>query len=166
MSTSPVFLCASVRTPIGNYGGSLKDIRAPELGSVALRESLRRAGVAGSDIDTVILGQVVQAGSKMNPARQAAVLAGIPVDVPAMTVNRVCGSGAQAAGHFDAEIVPVEIPGRKGATVFAGDEHSSGTRIARRYHQCTRRRSRMAIPSAPPAPSSQHDCCTPCTATR
>ncbi|CAM3584045.1 Acetyl-CoA C-acyltransferase [Bordetella sputigena] len=221
MNKSPIFLCAPVRTAIGTYGGTLKDIRAVDLGATALRESLRRAGVQGDDIDAVILGQVVQAGSKMNPARQAAIGAGVPVNVPAMTVNRVCGSGAQAiasaaqevllghaqvvlaggmenmdqspylakharwgyrmgdgalvdsmlhdglndafcdqhsgwvtedlvtryaltreaqdqwalrsqtrfaaaqaAGHFDAEIVPVEIPGRKGVTVFEKDEHN------------------------------------------
>jgi len=221
MSESNVVLCAAVRTAIGTYGGTLKEIPAPELGAAAIRGSLERAGLKGSEIDTVAMGQVVQAGAKMNPARQAAIKAGIPVSVPAMTVNRVCGSGAQAiataaqevmlgfvksavaggmenmdqspyllaggrwgyrmgdaqiydsmlrdglndafsdqhsgwvtedlvskfqipreaqdlwayrsqkrfgeaqaSGRFDAEIVPIEMPGRKGPTVFAKDEHN------------------------------------------
>ncbi len=219
--SSNVVLCAPVRTPIGAYGGTLKDVSAPALGAIAVRETLARAGVGGDAIDSVVLGQVVQAGAKMNPARQAAIGAGIPDSVPAMTVNRVCGSGAQAiasaaqeimlglaqavvaggmenmdqapylvekgrwgyrmgdgklvdamlhdglndafvnqhsgwvtedlvaqfrisreaqdawairsqhnfsaaqtAGQFDAEIVPVEIPGRKGPTIFAKDEQN------------------------------------------
>ncbi|MCL4765482.1 MAG: acetyl-CoA C-acetyltransferase [Hyphomicrobiaceae bacterium] len=221
MSESNVVLCAAVRTAIGTYRGTLKEIPAPELGATAIRGSLERAGLKGSDIGTVVMGQVVQAGAKMNPARQAAIKAGIPVEVPAMTVNRVCGSGAQAiataaqevmlgfvkstvaggmenmdqspylmaagrwgyrmgdaqiydsmlrdglndafcnqhsgwvtedlvskfqisretqdhwayrsqkrfaeaqaSGRFDTELVPIEVPGRKGPTVFARDEHN------------------------------------------
>lgn len=96
MSSSNIVLCAPVRTAIGTYGGSLKDVPAPELGSEVIKATLARANVDGSAIDAVVLGQVVQAGSKMNPARQAAIKAGVPVGVPAMTINRVCGSGAQA----------------------------------------------------------------------
>ena len=96
MSQSTVVLCAAVRTPVGTYNGALKDVPAPHLGAVAIGESLSRAKIDRSAIDTVVMGQVVQAGAKMNPARQAAVEAGLPVAVPAMTVNRVCGSGAQA----------------------------------------------------------------------
>jgi len=221
MKTSNVVLCAPVRTPIGTYGGSLKSVPATALGATAIRESLVRAGLAPDKVQTVVMGQVLQAGARMNPARQAAIHGGLPIGVPAMTVNRVCGSGAQAiataaqeiwlglidcavaggmenmdqapyleldgrwghqmgpatlqdamlydglndafsgehsgwhtedlvarfgisreaqdrwaqrtqsrfaaaqaAGHFDAEIVPVEVPGRKGATVFARDEHN------------------------------------------
>lgn len=91
---SPIFLCAPVRTAIGAYGGTLKDMAAPALGSIVVRETMARAGVGGDTIDTIVLGQVVQAGARMNPARQAAIDAGIPDTVPAMTVNRVCGSGA------------------------------------------------------------------------
>lgn len=96
MSLGNVVLCAATRTAIGTYSGSLKDTSAPDLGSVAIRECLARAGAEGAAINGVILGQVVQAGAKMNPARQAAIKAGIPADIPAMTINRVCGSGAQA----------------------------------------------------------------------
>ncbi|AHE52306.1 MULTISPECIES: acetyl-CoA C-acetyltransferase [Sphingomonadaceae] len=103
--TSPVFLCAPVRTAIGAYGGTLKDITAPSLGSVAIAETLKRAGVGASTIDAAVMGQVVQAGAKMNPARQAAIAAGLPDSVPALTVNRVCGSGAQAIASAAQEIM-------------------------------------------------------------
>ena len=96
MAKSNIVLCAPVRTAIGTYGGSLKAVPASDLGGVAIRETLLRAKLAGANVDTVVLGQVVQAGAKMNPARQAMRNAGMPVEVPAMTVNRVCGSGAQA----------------------------------------------------------------------
>lgn len=221
MASANVVLCSAVRTAIGTYGGSLKELPAPTLGATAVRATIEHAKLKASDIDTVVMGQVVQAGAKMNPARQAAIKAGIPIDVPAMTVNRVCGSGAQAiataaqevmlgfiksavaggmenmdqspylmsggrwgyrmgdaeiydsmlrdglndafcdqhsgwvtedlvskfqitreaqdrwayrsqtrfgkaqeAGKFDAEIVPVEVPSRKGPSVFAKDEHN------------------------------------------
>ncbi|GLI98205.1 acetyl-CoA C-acyltransferase [Sphingobium sp. BS19] len=103
--TKNVVLCAPVRTAIGSYGGSLKDMAAPRLGTIAIAETLKRAGVTGDAIDTVVMGQVVQAGAKMNPARQAAIGGGIPDTVPAMTVNRVCGSGAQAIATAAQEIM-------------------------------------------------------------
>jgi acetyl-CoA C-acetyltransferase len=103
--TTNVVLCAPVRTAIGSYGGSLKDMAAPRLGSIAIAETLKRAGVTGDAIDTVVMGQVVQAGAKMNPARQAAIGGGIPDTVPAMTVNRVCGSGAQAIATAAQEVM-------------------------------------------------------------
>jgi len=96
MSTRQVVLCNPVRTAIGTYGGSLKTVPAPRLGAVVIRETLRRAGVDGAAVGAVVMGQVIQAGAGMNPARQAAIGAGLPVEVPAMTINRVCGSGAQA----------------------------------------------------------------------
>lgn len=105
MSPSNVVLCAPVRSAIGTYGGTLKAMPAPELGAAALRATLERAGLQGSDIETVVMGQVVQAGSKMNPARQAMIGAGIPVGVPALTVNRVCGSGAQAIASAAQEVM-------------------------------------------------------------
>lgn len=91
-----IYLCAPVRTAIGTYGGSLKAIAASQLGATAVRATLERAKLALDLVDAVILGQVVQAGSGMNPARQASIAAGLPVAVPAMTVNRVCGSGLQS----------------------------------------------------------------------
>lgn len=96
MSSRQVVLCQPVRTAIGTYGGSLKSTPAVELGATVIRGVLHRAKLDPAKLNAVVLGNVVQAGNRMNPARQAAVLGGIPVDVPAMTVNRVCGSGAQA----------------------------------------------------------------------
>ena len=225
--TKEVVICAPTRTPIGTYAGSLKDMPATDLGAIAVTETLKRAGLQGDQVDTVVLGNVIQAGNRMNPARQAAINGGIPVQVPALTVNRVCGSGAQALasaaqeillGHahcavaggmenmdrapylldkarwgyrmgdakmvdsmlgdglndafsgkhsgwhtedlakeykvsredqdgwaarsqqrfskaqadglFDAEIVPVEVPGRKGPTLFERDEHNRGDTTA------------------------------------
>jgi acetyl-CoA C-acetyltransferase len=221
MRNHEVVLCSPVRTAIGTYGGTLKSTPAVDLGAAVIKACLERAGMDGKQVGTVAMGNVIQAGSKMNPARQAAIGGGIPVEVPAMTVNRVCGSGAQAivstaqeiwlgqldsavaggmenmdmapyllgggrwgyrmgdaeiydsmlrdglndafsgehsgwhtedlakqfqitreqqdawavrsqhrfgaaqrAGKFDAEIVPVEVPGRKGPTRFERDEHN------------------------------------------
>src|SRR5260221_3091890 len=95
-SLRSVVLAAPVRTAIGTFGGSIKEIPAPDLGAIAIVAAIERAGVNPDEIGTVVMGNVVQAGAKMNPGRQAAMRAGLPVSVPAMTVNRVCGSGAQA----------------------------------------------------------------------
>ena len=91
-----IVICSPVRTAIGTYNGTLKDTPAVELGATTIKACLERAGVAGQDVGTVVMGDVIQPGNKMNPARQASIGGGIPVEVPAMTVNRVCGSGAQA----------------------------------------------------------------------
>ncbi|CAH1656649.1 MULTISPECIES: acetyl-CoA C-acetyltransferase [unclassified Chelatococcus] len=91
-----IILAHPVRTPIGAYNGALKTLRATTLGAIAVRETLERARLDPRDVDAVVLGNVIQAGNRMNPARQASVDGGIPVTVPAFTVNRVCGSGAQA----------------------------------------------------------------------
>jgi acetyl-CoA C-acetyltransferase len=92
-------IVSACRTPIGTFGGSLKDVSAADLGAVVIREALARGGVAPDAIDDVIMGCVLQAGAGMNVARQAAIKAGVPVSVPAETVNRVCGSGLQAVIH-------------------------------------------------------------------
>ena len=91
-----IILGHPVRTPIGAYNDTLKGVAATELGATVVRETLKRAGLSPSKIDSVVMGNVVQAGNRMNPARQASIGGGAPVEVPAMTVNRVCGSGAQA----------------------------------------------------------------------
>jgi acetyl-CoA C-acetyltransferase len=96
MTSRSVVFAEPVRTAIGTFGGSLKDVPAPALGATAIRGAVTRAGIRPDEVETVVMGNVVQAGTKMNPARQAAVHAGLPVTVPALTVNRVCGSGAQA----------------------------------------------------------------------
>lgn len=94
--TSEIVLCHPVRTAIGGFNGALRDVPATTLGATVIRAVMERAGLAKDAIDGVVMGQVVQAGSGMNPARQAAINGGLDVSVPAMTVNRVCGSGAQA----------------------------------------------------------------------
>jgi acetyl-CoA C-acetyltransferase len=96
MASPEIVLCHPVRTAIGTYGGSLKGTPATELGATAIRAVLERSKLDPAELGAVIMGNVIQAGNKMNPARQAAIGGGIPVEVPAMTVNRVCGSGAQA----------------------------------------------------------------------
>jgi acetyl-CoA C-acetyltransferase len=96
MSTRDIILSHPVRTAIGAYNGTLKSVPATELGAIVIRETVRRTGLSGADIGTIVMGNVIQAGNRMNPARQAAIGGGLPVSVPALTVNRVCGSGAQA----------------------------------------------------------------------
>jgi acetyl-CoA C-acetyltransferase len=96
MTSRSVVFAEPVRTAIGTFGGTLKEIPAPNLGAVAIGAAVARAKLRPDEVGTVVMGNVVQAGTKMNPARQAAVHAGLPVTVPALTVNRVCGSGAQA----------------------------------------------------------------------
>jgi acetyl-CoA C-acetyltransferase len=103
--TTEIFLCSPVRTAIGTYGGSLKTIPATQLGATAVRAALERSKLSPDLVDAVILGHVVQAGAGMNPARQAAIAAGLPVTTPAMTVNRVCGSGLQAVISAAQEIL-------------------------------------------------------------
>jgi acetyl-CoA C-acetyltransferase len=105
MSSRSVVIAEPVRTAIGAFGGSLKDVPAPDLGAVAIRAAVERAGLKPEEVETAAMGNVVQAGVRMNPARQAAVHAGLPVTVPAMTVNRVCGSGAQAIVSAAQEIL-------------------------------------------------------------
>jgi acetyl-CoA C-acetyltransferase len=105
--TSPrsVIFAEPVRTAIGTFGGALKEVPAPDLGAAVIKGAVARAGVKPEAVATVAMGNVIQAGVKMNPARQAAIAAGLPVSVPAMTVNRVCGSGAQAIVSVAHEIL-------------------------------------------------------------
>src|SRR5262252_9702515 len=105
-------IVAAARTAIGKFGGTLAKIPAPELGAIVITEVLKRAGVKPEQVDEVIMGQVLTAGAGQNPARQALIKAGLPVSIPAMTINVVCGSGlkavmlaAQAIDRGDAEIV-------------------------------------------------------------
>jgi acetyl-CoA C-acetyltransferase len=105
MTSRSVVFAEPVRTAIGTFGGSLKDVPAPALGATAIHAAVTRAGVRPDEVETVVMGNVVQAGTKMNPARQATVHAGLPVTTPALTVNRVCGSGAQAIVSAAQEIL-------------------------------------------------------------
>ena len=107
-----VVIVSAVRTPIGTFGGALKDVSAADLGALVIKEALNRAGVKGELVEEVIMGNVIQAGLGQNIARQATIKAGLPVEVPAMTVNKVCGSGlrtvslaAQIIKAGDADII-------------------------------------------------------------
>ena len=104
MTNRQIVLCHPVRTAIGTYGGTLKDMPASDLGAAAIRDTLKRSGLPAGRIDSLVMGNVIQAGVKMNPARQAGIAAGLPVEVPALTVNRVCGSGAQGVASAALEI--------------------------------------------------------------
>ena len=92
-------ILSACRTPIGSFGGALRDLTAVDLGAIAIREAIARAGVKPAEVGDVVMGCVLQAGAGMNVARQASIRAGVPVEVPAETVNRVCGSGLQAVVH-------------------------------------------------------------------
>jgi len=92
-------ILSACRTPIGSFGGAFKDLSAADLGAIVIREAIRRADIVPAQLGDVIMGCVLQAGAGMNVARQAAIKAGVPVEVPAETINRVCGSGLQAVVH-------------------------------------------------------------------
>lgn len=151
MSRAEIVICNPVRTAIGTYGGSLKDTPAPALGAAVIRDTLKRSGLAPEALDTVVMGNVIQAGTRMNPARQAAIGGGVPVAVPALTVNRVCGSGAQAivsaaleirAGYATVAIAggmenmdqaPYLVPGAAGATAWANSGAAAMIVAERRF---------------------------------
>lgn len=88
----------AIRTPVGKFGGSLTGFHAADLGALVIAEVMKRAGLKGEEVDEVIMGNVLQAGLGQNPSRQAAVKAGIPYEVPAMTINKVCASGLKSVG--------------------------------------------------------------------
>ena len=91
-----VVIVSAVRTPIGSYKGSLKKIRPDQLGSLVIKEALKLSKFSSDEVDEVIMGQVLTAGAGQNPARQAAINAGIPISKPAHIINQVCGSGLRA----------------------------------------------------------------------
>ncbi len=141
--TTPVLLSAT-RTPIGRYLGGLAPLQATELGAIAIRDALARAGVENAVVDEVIMGNVLQGGAGQAPARQAAMQAGLPGTVPAMTINKVCGSGlkavmlaAQAIKAGDAQCVvaggmesmsntPHYLWGMRGGVKFGNQELKDG----------------------------------------
>lgn len=102
--SNDIVIATPVRSAIGSFGGTLKDVPASALGAHVIAATLRRSGLEPGRVDSVVMGNVIQAGNGMNVARQAAVRGGLPVAVPAMTVNRVCGSGVQAVATAFAEI--------------------------------------------------------------
>lgn len=121
MMTNEVVIVSAVRTAIGAFQGSLKSVPATKLGSIVIKEALNRAGILGEQVDEVIMGNVLQAGLGQNPARQAAIQAGLPVAVSAMTINKVCGSGLKAV-HLAAQAI---IAGDADIVVAGGFENMS-----------------------------------------
>lgn len=116
-----VVIASAVRTPIGKLGGLLSSLSAVDLGVVALREAVRRAGISPDDVEEVIMGQVIQAGAGPNPARQASLKAGFPQHIPAFTVNMVCASGMKAVALGALEIAS----GQRAVVAVGGMENMS-----------------------------------------
>jgi acetyl-CoA C-acetyltransferase len=143
-ATTAVILKGGVRTPIGRFLGGLSTFSAPELGAIAVRAAVERSGIDVGDVDEVIMGNVVGAGAGQAPARQAAVHGGIPATVPAVTINKVCGSGlkavmlaAQAIRAGDARLivaggmesmsaVPFYVRGMRGGVKFGNQTMEDG----------------------------------------
>ncbi|RBW70385.1 acetyl-CoA C-acetyltransferase [Bacillus taeanensis] len=121
MSQNEVVIVSAVRTPIGAFAGSLKDISATKLGALVIKSALEKAGLSAEQVDEVIMGNVLQAGLGQNPARQASIQAGIPQEVPALTINKVCGSGLKAV-HLAAQSILV---GDSDIVVAGGMENMS-----------------------------------------
>src|SRR5919201_1501676 len=94
-------ILSTARTPVGKMGGALSSLKATELGGIAIKEALDRAGVAAEQVEHVVMGTVLQAGQGQIPSRQAQIEAGIPKEVSSETVNKVCASGIRAAGMID-----------------------------------------------------------------
>ncbi|KEF37361.1 acetyl-CoA acetyltransferase [Schinkia azotoformans MEV2011] len=106
MTLKDVVIVSAVRTGIGSFAGSLKDISAPKLGAIVIKEALKRADVQADQVDEVIMGNVLQAGLGQNPARQASIFAELPQKTAAMTINKVCGSGLKAV-HLATQAIMV-----------------------------------------------------------
>ncbi|RSD27332.1 acetyl-CoA C-acetyltransferase [Mesobacillus subterraneus] len=121
MSRTEAVIVAAVRTAIGSFNGSLKNISAPELGAAVIKDALKQAGVKPEQVDEIIMGNVLQAGLGQNPARQAAIKAGIPESASSMTINKVCGSGLKAV-HLAAQAI---IAGDAEVVVAGGMENMS-----------------------------------------
>jgi acetyl-CoA C-acetyltransferase len=153
-----VVIASAVRTAVGTFGGALRDIPAIELGKIAVQEALQRAGIKPEQVEEVILGNVLTAGQGQNPARQVLIRSGIPKEIPATTVNKVCASGlksvmmaAQALKAGDADIIvaggiesmsqaPFYVPGARwgyrmnDGTLIDGMIHDGLFDIFNRYH--------------------------------
>lgn len=117
--TTDIVIVAAVRTAVGKFGGTLAKTPAPDLGAAVVAELLRRGGLDGGQIDELIFGQVLTAGSGQNPARQTVIKAGLPQSVPAMTINAVCGSGLKAV-----MLAAQAIRDGDSETVIAGGQES------------------------------------------
>ena len=114
-----VVIVSAARTPVGSFNGALSSLPAHELGSIAIKAAIERAGIAAADVDEVIMGQVLQAGAGQGPARQASVNAGVPVESPAWSVNQLCGSGLRAVA-----LGAQQIAAGDAAIVIAGGQES------------------------------------------
>jgi len=121
LASTEVVIVSAVRTAIGSFNGSLKGVSAPELGAIAIKGALEKAGLKPEQVDEVILGNVLQAGLGQNPARQAAIKAGLPETVSAMTINKVCGSGLKAV-HLATQAI---LTGDAEVVVAGGMENMS-----------------------------------------
>ncbi|MFJ8065200.1 acetyl-CoA C-acetyltransferase [Psychrobacillus sp. NPDC096426] len=119
--TNEVVIVSAVRTAIGSFQGALKDVPATKLGAIVIEQALEKAGVSKESVDEVIMGNVLQAGLGQNPARQASIQAGLPVAVPALTINKVCGSGLKAI-HLATQAI---IAGDADIIVAGGMENMS-----------------------------------------
>ncbi|MYL63282.1 acetyl-CoA C-acyltransferase [Bacillus hwajinpoensis] len=116
-----VVIVSAIRTPVGSFNGSLKSISATELGAAVIKGAIEKAGISIDQVEEVIMGNVLQAGLGQNPARQAAIKAGIPVSTPAMTINKVCGSGLKTV-HLGAQSIML---GDQDIVVAGGMENMS-----------------------------------------
>ncbi|MDB5456885.1 MAG: acetyl-CoA acetyltransferase, partial [Caulobacter sp.] len=116
---SDIVIVSAARTPVGSFNGALSSLPAHELGKIAIQAALAQAGVDAADVDEVILGQVLQAGTGQGPARQASVNAGIPVESPAWSLNQLCGSGLRAVA-----LAAQQIAAGDAAIVVAGGQES------------------------------------------
>lgn len=121
LSKTEAVIVAAVRTAIGSFNGSLKNVSAPDLGAAVIKDALKQAGVQPDQVDEIIMGNVLQAGLGQNPARQAAIKAGIPESASSMTINKVCGSGLKAV-HLAAQAI---IAGDADVVVAGGMENMS-----------------------------------------
>src|ERR1700760_543840 len=115
---SDIVIVSAARTPVGSFNGALSSVPAHELGKIAIQAAIERAGIQASDVEEVIMGQVLQAGAGQGPARQAAVNAGVPVESPAWSVNQLCGSGLRAVALGAQQIAA----GDAGVVVAGGPE--------------------------------------------
>ena len=116
---SDIVIASAARTPVGSFNGTLAPLAAHELGKIALEAAIQRAGIEARDVDEVILGQVLTAGQGQNPARQASIAAGIPVEASAWGINQVCGSGLRAVA-----IAMQQIEGGDANILIAGGQES------------------------------------------
>lgn len=116
-----VVIASAVRTPVGTFGGSFKNVSAVDLGKAVVKEALKRAGIEANQVDELIFGNVLQAGLGQNVARQVSVAAGIPIEVPSFTVNKVCGSGLKSVALAAQAIVA----GESDIIVAGGTENMS-----------------------------------------